>query len=50
MREQGVGKVETFSVEMQIYKHACLSVVHNFSSQLKFFHWNGCWESRDFFS
>jgi len=24
MREQGVGKVETFSVEMQIYKHACL--------------------------
>jgi hypothetical protein len=34
MREQGVGKVETFSVEMQIYKHACVSVVHIFSSQL----------------
>jgi len=34
MREQGVGKVETFSVEMQIYKHACLSVVHIFSSKL----------------
>jgi hypothetical protein len=34
MREQGVGKVETFSVEMQIYKHACLSVVPKFSSKL----------------
>jgi len=31
MREQGVGKVETFSVEMQIYKHACLSAFHIFS-------------------
>jgi hypothetical protein len=34
MREQGVGKVETFPVEMQIYRHACLSVVHIFSSRL----------------
>jgi hypothetical protein len=34
MRHQGVGKVETFSVEMQIYKHACLSVFHIFSSKL----------------
>jgi hypothetical protein len=34
MREQGVGKVETFSIEMQIYKHACLSVVHIFFLKL----------------
>jgi hypothetical protein len=34
MTEQGVGKVETFSVEMQIHNHTCLSVVHNFSSKL----------------
>jgi len=34
MGEQGVGKVETFSVEMQIYKHACLSDFHIFSSKL----------------
>jgi len=34
MREQGVGKVETFSVEMQIYKYACLSAFHIFSSKL----------------
>jgi len=34
MREQGVGKVETFSVEMQIHKHACLSAFHIFSSKL----------------
>jgi hypothetical protein len=40
MREQGVGKVETFSVEMHIYKHACLSAFHIFSSKLKFFPWN----------
>jgi len=30
----GVGKVETFSVEMQIHKHACLSAFHIFSSKL----------------
>jgi hypothetical protein len=34
MKEQGVGKVETFSLEMQIHNHACLSLVHNFSSKL----------------
>jgi hypothetical protein len=34
LREQGVGKVEIFSVEMQIYKHACFSVIHIFSSNL----------------
>ncbi len=33
MREQGVRKVETFSVEMQIYNHACLSDFHIFSSK-----------------
>jgi hypothetical protein len=34
MREQGVGKVKTFSVEMQIYKHAYLSAFHIFSCKL----------------
>ncbi len=34
MREQGVVKVVTFSVEMQIYKHACLSVFHKKNSKL----------------
>jgi hypothetical protein len=42
IREQGVGKVETFSVEMQIYKHACLGAFHIFSSKLT--------ETRSFFT
>jgi hypothetical protein len=45
MRDQGVGKVETFAVEMQIHKHACISAFHIFffqaHSNTKFFHWNG---------